>query len=84
MLSFFEGPDDYRLVLHGDLPGGKFQGLGKSAAGVMKNRAENPVFSGLDFGGLEKKPALRVGKIEPLAVFIKKGHFGEKISHNIT
>jgi hypothetical protein len=50
----------------------------------MKNRAENPVFSGLDFGGIEKKLALRVGKIEPLAIFIKKGHFGEKISHIIT
>jgi hypothetical protein len=84
VLSFFEGPDDYRLVLHGDLPWGKFQCFGKPAAGVMQDGTENPVFSGLVPGGIEKKFALRVGKIEPLAVFIKKGHFGEKISHIIT
>jgi hypothetical protein len=58
--------------------------LRDSAPGVMKDRAENPVFSGLVSGGIEKKFALSVGKIQPLAVFIKKGHFGEKISHIIT
>ncbi|MCJ7602410.1 MAG: hypothetical protein MUO63_13050 [Desulfobulbaceae bacterium] len=84
MLSFLEGPDNYRLVLNGDLPGGKFQSFRNSAPGVMKDRAENPVLSVFAFGCFEKKLALGVGKIKPLAVFIEKGHFREKISHIIT
>jgi len=84
VLSFFEGPNNYRVVLNGDLPWGKFQSFRNSAAGVMEDRAKYPVFNILVFGGIEKKLALRVGKIKPLDVFIEKSHFREKISHIIT